>query len=77
MLSRIKGGFLVEFLSSHRAEVLDVCITEFDEKTFVDGIREEGRIEGREEGMEKMQSDLVSRMLKNGKCEFPEGLTHG
>ncbi|WP_156885090.1 hypothetical protein [Oribacterium sp. NK2B42] len=54
-----------------------MCITEFDEKTFVDGIREEGRIEGREEGMEKMQRDLVSRMLKNGKCEFPEGLTHG
>lgn len=25
----------------------DVCITEYDEKTFVDGIRAEGREEGR------------------------------
>jgi predicted transposase YdaD len=29
---------------------MDVCITEYNEKTFVNGIKEEGRIEGRVEG---------------------------
>ena len=53
--SCIKDGILAEFLTSHRAEVLDVCITEFDEKTFVEGIREEER------------EDLILKMLKNGK----------
>ena len=32
-----------EDLLKHRAEVLDVCITEYNEKSFVDGIREEGQ----------------------------------
>jgi hypothetical protein len=59
VISCIKDGILSEFLTAHRAEVLDVCITEFDEKTFVEGIKEEGREEGREA--------LVSNMLKNGK----------
>ena len=46
----IEHDVLKTFLLKHRAEVKDVCITEYDEKTFVDGIREEGRVEGREEG---------------------------
>lgn len=33
---------LRDFLLAHRAEVLDMCITEFNEKTFVNGIKEEG-----------------------------------
>lgn len=36
---------LGEFLLKHRSEVIDMCITEYDEKTFVDGIRSESRIE--------------------------------
>ena len=36
-----------EFLTKHRAEVIDVCITEYDEQAFVNGIKEEGRQEGR------------------------------
>lgn len=59
VISCIKSGILTEFLIKHRAEVLDVCITEFDEKTFVEGIKKEGREEERE--------DLVSNMLKSGK----------
>ena len=46
----IEHDVLKTFLLKHRAEVKDVCITEYDEKTFVDGIREEGRVEGRAEG---------------------------
>lgn len=38
----IKDGIMRDFLLAHRAEVLDMCITEFNEKTFVNGIKEEG-----------------------------------
>ncbi len=41
----IENDVLADFLIRHRAEVKDVCITEFDEKAFVNGIREEGRRE--------------------------------
>lgn len=27
---------------THKAEVMDVCITEFNEKAFIDGIHEDG-----------------------------------
>lgn len=46
----IEQDVLREFLLKHRAEVKDVCITEYNEKTFVAGIRAEGRMEGRAEG---------------------------
>ena len=39
----IEHNVLKSFLLKHRAEVLDVCITEYNEKSFVDGIREEGQ----------------------------------
>ena len=32
--SCIKDGVLVEVLTAHRAEVLDMCITEYNEKSF-------------------------------------------
>lgn len=40
----------------------DVCITEYDEKTFVDGIRAEGRAEGR--ANERLEA--IQNMLKYG-----------
>lgn len=41
----IEHDILKCFLLKHRAEVLDMCITEYNEKTFTDGIREEGRLQ--------------------------------
>lgn len=46
----IEHDVLRTFLVKHRAEVKDVCITEYNEKSFVDGIRAEGREEGLKEG---------------------------
>lgn len=46
----IEHDVLKTFLLKHRAEVKDVCITEYNEKSFVDGIRAEGREEGLKEG---------------------------
>lgn len=50
----IDNGIMAEFLRNHRAEVMDVCITEYNEKTFVDGIREEGREEERIKAIRNM-----------------------
>ena len=36
---KINNNILSEFLTKHRAEVIDVCITEYDEQAFVNGIR--------------------------------------
>ena len=49
----IDHNILCEFLTKHRAEVIDVCITEYDEQAFVNGIKEEGREQGREEGRQE------------------------
>ena len=40
-------------LRKHRAEVMDVCITEYNEERVLDAIREESYMEGREEGREE------------------------
>ena len=55
----IENDVLAEFLTKHRAEVLDVCITEYDEKAFINGIHEEGR----QEGAIKTLTSLVSKGL--------------
>ena len=55
-----------------------MVLTEFDEKTFVEGIKQEGREEGREEE----QRDQISKMLSKGKtpeqiadfCDYPINL---
>ena len=46
----IKEDVLADFLRKHRAEVMDVCITEYDEKRVMDAIREESHDEGYGEG---------------------------
>ena len=60
----IEHNVLKPFLLKHRAEVKDVCITEYNEKTFVDGIRAEGREEG-----QNLLAAVVQRLRKG---ETPE-----
>ena len=75
VVSCINDGILKDFLLAHRAEVVGMVLTEFDEKTFVEGIKQEGREEGREEE----QRDQISKMLSKGKtpeqiadfCDYP------
>lgn len=59
----IKEDVMAEFLKAHRAEVIDVCITEYNEEKVMDAIREEGREEGREAGRE----ELILNVYKRGK----------
>ena len=46
-----------------------MCITEYNEKTFVDGIKAEGIAEGIAEGKQKERNTLleISNLLKEGK----------
>ncbi len=51
-----------EFLIGHRAEVKDLCITEYNEAETMQMIREEGREEGREQGM----MELLATQVRTG-----------
>lgn len=68
--SCIADGIMADFLTKHKAEVMSVCLTEFDEKVFVKGIREEGFEEGIIAGTAKATLQLledygeVSEMLR-------------
>jgi len=62
-----RNGLLFGFLKSHRAEVVDVCITEYKEELHLRNVMAEGeakgRVEGRAEGearMSKLVNILVS-----------------
>ena len=71
----IEHDVLKTFLLKHRAEVKDVCLTEYEEKTFVDGIRAEGRAEGRlEEIFDSVQSGDygVERGAQKTNMSIPE-----
>ena len=59
----IESGILSDFLKKHRAEVMDVCITEYNEKVFVNSIREEGRLEGMQQGIQQgIQKGMLSTL---------------
>lgn len=73
--SCIRDGILVDFLTKHRAEVIDVWITEYNEKDFAETMFEDGRQAGIEAGLRQ----VVSNMLQFGKspqeihdeCQIP------
>ena len=57
----IKEGILAEFLRQNRSEVLEMCLTEYDEKKVLNALakeaEEEGRAEGRAEGREEGRTE--------------------
>ncbi len=75
----IQKGVLPEFLIKHRAEVIDVCLTEFDEKKYAETLIADGMEKGMEKGMKKGIAKIVLQMLSSGKtpeeihafCEIP------
>ena len=62
----IKEDVLADFLRKHRAEVMDVCITEYNEERVLDAIREESYMEGREEGREEGIRNTLQTILNLG-----------
>ena len=63
----IKEEVLADFLRKHRAEVMDVCITEYDEKRVMDAIREESHDEGYGEGHKEGYAEGIIKTLKKYK----------
>ncbi len=57
----IENDVLADFLLKHRAEVKDMCITEYNELSFVNGIREESREEERNGILETITKNLMER----------------
>ena len=65
----IDHDILRDFLIKHRAEVKDVCITEFNEQVFINGIKEEGREQGRKDGIREGRIDILMDFFKNAGSE--------
>ena len=53
---------LREFLRIHRAEVLSVCLTEFNQEIYTESVKEEGRMEGRAEALVEGLEALVTTL---------------
>lgn len=72
----IKAGILAEFLSAHRAEVVDMLLTEYDEAFHIrcerkiaeeegrEVGRQEGEARGRAEGRESRMQEMILNMLE-------------
>ena len=60
----IAQGVMAEFLKSHRGEVLDVCITEYNEEKVMDAIWEEGHQEGMLQGREEGIRNTLKTVLE-------------
>ena len=76
----IKEGILRDFLEKHRAEVYDVCLTEYDEERaakalLAEGVEiglEQGRSEGLEQGRSEGLEQGRSEGLEQGRTEMLE-----
>jgi hypothetical protein len=59
----IKEDILRDFLKKHRAEVMNVCMTEYNEEVFVNSMIEVGR----QEGLQAGRADSIRTLLRKGK----------
>ncbi len=59
------GGEFGDFLERHRSEVIDMCITEYDEELHLATVREEGVEEGFDKGTESAHKQTALQMYKN------------
>ena len=64
--SCIKEGILRDFLEKHRAEVYDVCLTEYDEERAAKALLAEGveigLEQGRSEGLEQGRTEMLEKI---------------
>lgn len=61
-----RGGLLSGFLKSHRAEVVNVCITEYREELHLKTVRAEGEEKGRAEGEIKGRLETLFSLVADG-----------
>ena len=60
-----KDFLIREFIVENRAEVKDMCLTEYNEEEVAELFREEGREEGREQGRENALVAAIKNLMKN------------
>lgn len=64
----IEKGILAEFLRKNRAEVLRMCLFEYDQEKHLQQERDDSKEEGRKEGMDRVNR-LVELLLSQGRQE--------
>lgn len=62
----IEENVLADFLQKHKGDVMSTCLTEFNEKAFINGFLEEGRAEGRAEGHIEEATNNARKLFING-----------
>lgn len=62
----IEEGIMADFLLEHKAEVLDMVLTEYNEEETMEMLREEARADGREEGIEEGREKGIEEGRKEG-----------
>ena len=55
----IEKSILVDFLLEHKSEVIDMCLTEYNEEETMKMFKEEAREEGREEGISVLAEAIM------------------
>jgi hypothetical protein len=68
----IKEGILADFLIGHKAEVMDVCLTEYDEAATQKAFKEEGYEEGYDDGYDSGANAMVrlqSYLIENNRLD--------
>ena len=64
----IRNNILKETLRNNKAEVTDMLLTEFDEKDYIEGVKEESERRGRAEGkLEGEQVKVITQIIKKVK----------
>ena len=64
----VQKGILAEFLRKNRAEVLRMCLFEYDQEKHLQQERDDSKEEGRKEGMDRVNR-LVELLLSQGRQE--------
>lgn len=62
----IRSGILEEFLRGHRAEVMDVILTEYNEQEHLEMERNEWEAKGLAEGLAEKSKNVIKNMLIKG-----------
>lgn len=60
----IKEDVLADFLKKHKAEVKDLCITEYNEERVMDAIRSEGYEEGHISGLQEERLNGIRNLIQ-------------
>ena len=74
-IDEMPDDFLIkEFIVANRAEVKDMCLTEYNEAEVMEMFKEEGREEGREEGIESATVAHIRDIMETLKYSIEQAM---